>query len=311
MKKYDVIIIGAGPAGLTSALYTSRANLKTVILDRGLYGGQMNNTAGIENYPAFSDVLGGKLSKLMYKSATRFGAKYAYGDVKKIAVDKSTGQKVVKTSMGDYEAPVVIIATGAHPRHLNVVGENKYTGKGVSYCAVCDGNFFKNKPVVVVGGGNSAFSEAEYLSNIVHQVTIIIRKAHAQAEPEEINKAKNNKKIKIIYNHKVSSIYGNNTDNKGVQGVKLINDKTSDTKDFKTNAVFIYIGMIPNTKIFRNLGITNNNGWIKSNNKMQTKINGIYAVGDVRENQLRQIVTAVGDGGIAGHEAYKYLEDRH
>lgn len=307
MEKYDVIVIGAGPGGLTSAMYASRANLKTLVIDKGLYGGQMNNTAGIENYTGFSNVLGAKLGKLMFKSATRFGAQYMMGNVKRISVDGNA--RIVRTDVGNYEAPVVIIATGAKQKELGILGEKEYAGQGVSYCAVCDANFFKDKPVIVVGGGDSAFTEAEYLSHIVSKVTIVVRKSKPQAEPEEVTKAEKNPKINILYNQEVKRIYGDKQNKKGVQGVVLYNNKTETKNNFKTSAVFIYIGTLPVSSMFRNLSIVDKYGWIKSGVHMETSVPGIYAVGDIREGQLRQVVTAVGDGGIAGHQAYEYISN--
>lgn len=307
MKKYDVIIIGEGPGGMTSALYASRANLSTLMIDRGLAGGQMNNTAGIENYTGFKNILGAKLGEFMYKSSTNFGAKSTYGNVTNVKLAPNHDKIITTDERKQYEARVLIIASGARQRKLNIPGEKKYAGKGVSYCAVCDGNFFKKQPVTVIGGGDSAFTEAIYLSHIVSSVDILIRKGHPQAEPEVVDKAKKTKNINIHYSTIAKAIVGNGTK---VTGLKIsVNGKPS---QIKTSAVFIYIGILPVTKLFKNLTYRNHSildkyGWVKSNSKMQTVIPGVFAIGDVRENQLRQVVTAVGDGGIAGHEAYRYI----
>lgn len=303
MKEFDVVIIGAGPGGMTSALYASRANLSVVMLDRGLYGGQMNNTAAIENYTGFKSVMGPDLAKDMYKSSTQFGAKYAYGVVE--SIEDHGRYKIVHTDSGDYQATVVIIATGSKNRKLGILGENEYAGKGVSYCAVCDGNFFRNKKVIVVGGGNSAISEGLYLSHLVAQVVVIHRRDQLRADKVYQKRAFANPKMKFVWNSNVTKING---DGKKVTGVEVRNKKTGKTSHLTTDGIFIYIGNVPMTSAFKNLKITDAKGWIKSNDQMETRIPGIYAIGDVRENQLRQIATAVGDGGIAGQNAYEYIQ---
>ncbi len=303
MKKYDVIIIGAGPGGMTSALYASRANLSVLMLDRGIYGGQMNNTAAVENYTGFKSILGPDLAKAMYKSSVHFGAKYAYGNVQ--SVELHGNDKVVKTDSGDYEAPVVIISTGSQNRKLKVPGEKQYAGKGVSYCAVCDGNFFRNQKVAVVGGGDSAVSEGIYLAQLASQVIIIHRRHQLRAEKILQQRAFNNPKIRFVWNTNVTKIDGDSK----VSGVETLNNQTNQKGFIKVAGVFIYIGNVPMTDQFKNLKITDSRGWIKTNDQMATRIPGIFAIGDVREKQLRQIATAVGDGGIAGQNAFNYLQD--
>ncbi|XIF20465.1 MAG: thioredoxin-disulfide reductase [Acetilactobacillus jinshanensis] len=303
MKKFDVVIIGAGPGGMTSALYASRANLSVLMLDRGLYGGQMNNTAAVENYTGFKSVMGPDLAKDMYKSSTQFGAKYAYGVVK--SIEDHGRYKIVHTDSGDYQATVVIIATGSKNRKLQVPGEDKYAGKGVSYCAVCDGNFFRNKKVIVVGGGDSAVSEGLYLSHLVAQVVVIHRRDQLRAEKIYQRRAFANPKMKFVWNTNVTEIEGNGMK---VTGVKDVNNQTKQTGEIKADGIFIYIGNVPMTSQFKNLKITDDQGWIKTNDQMETRIPGIFAIGDVREKRLRQIATAVGDGGIAGQNAYEYIQ---
>lgn len=302
--KYDVIVIGAGPGGMTAALYASRANLKVAMLDRGVYGGNMNNTAEIENYPGFKTIMGPDLSEEMYQSATNFGAEFVYGNVEKIEVlDEKT--KLVKTDSGELEAPVVIIATGSESRKLGVPGEEQYSGRGVSYCAVCDGAFYKDRDVVVIGGGDSAVEEGMYLANLTASVNVVHRRDSLRAQKILQERAFKNDKIKFTWDTVVEEIQG---DEQKVTGVKAKNVKTGETTTIPADGVFIYVGSIPMTAPFQDLRITDDKGWIVTNDKMETNIPGIYAIGDVRQKTLRQITTAVGDGGIAGQEAFNYIE---
>ncbi|ANZ58456.1 thioredoxin-disulfide reductase [Fructilactobacillus lindneri] len=302
-KKYDVIVIGAGPAGMTAALYASRAELSVLMLDRGVYGGQMNNTAEIENYPGFKSILGPDLSQKMYDSSTQFGVEYGYGEV--TGIDIAGNRRVVKTADDEYEAPGVVIASGSQYRKLGVPGEQEYSGRGVSYCAVCDGAFFKGETVVVVGGGDSAIQEATYLSNIAAKVIVIHRrdKLRAQKILQERAFAKDN--IEFVWNSEVEEIEGNG---KKVTGVKIRNNQNDNIETISADGVFIYVGILPMTAAFNDIGITDEAGWIDTNDQMETKVPGIYAVGDVRKKHLRQITTAVGDGGEAGQAIFDYVE---
>jgi thioredoxin reductase (NADPH) len=304
-KQYDVIVIGAGPAGMTAALYASRANLKTALLDRGICGGQMNNTDKIENYPGFSSVQGPDLAKQMYDSTTRFGTDYVYGDVTALTVDEQ-GIKHVDTD-GDEEltAPAVIIATGSEPRKLGVTGEEEYGGRGVSYCAVCDGPFFKDEDVTVIGGGNSAIEEGLYLANLAKNVNVVHRRDSLRAEKILQDQAFKNDKMGFTWNSQVEAIEG---DGEQVTAVKVKNKETGQEQELPTKGVFIYVGAVPMSQPFAELGLTDEHGWIATDDAMQTKIPGIFAAGDIRGKRLRQITTAVGDGGIAGQEAFNYIE---
>ncbi|MBV0915044.1 MULTISPECIES: thioredoxin-disulfide reductase [Apilactobacillus] len=306
MEKYDVIIIGAGPGGMTSALYASRANLSVMMIDRGIYGGQMNNTAEIENYPGFKSILGPDLAKEMYESSTNFGAKYEYGTVE--SIEDKGDSKIVNTDQGSYEAGAVIIGTGSQYRKLGVPGEDEYGGRGVSYCAVCDGAFFKNREVVVVGGGDSAISEALYLAGLASKVTVIHRRDQLRAQKVIQDRAFANDKIEFVWDTNVTEVVG---DNMKVTGVKTINNKTNEEGEIAASGVFIYVGNNPMTEPFSNLNITDEKGWIKTNERMETSVKGIFAIGDVREKELRQVTTAVGDGGIAGQNAFEYVSSLH
>lgn len=303
-KKYDVIIIGAGPGGMTTALYASRANLKVVMLDRGAYGGNLNNTASIVNYSGFKDVQGLELAEKMYQGATQFGAEYAYGTVTSVTVD---GQlKKVTTDMGDtFVAPVMVVATGSDHRKLGVPGEEEFSGRGVSYCAVCDGAFFKDKHLVVVGGGDSAVEEGLYLTQLAAKVTVLVRRDELRAQPMLQDEAVKNAKMEFVYNTSVTEIVG---DDVKVTGVKTHNNKTGADGELAADGVFIYVGNVPLTKPFTDLGILDDQGWVKTDTLMKTSVPGIFAIGDVRETPLRQIATAVGDGAIAGQQVYQYIK---
>lgn len=302
--KYDVIVIGAGPGGMTAALYASRANLKVAMLDRGVYGGQMNNTAEVENYTGFKSILGPDLAEQMYQSSIQFGADFVYGNVEKVTVDED-GIKHVKTDSGELEAPAIVIATGSQYRKLGIPGEDEYSGKGVSYCAVCDGAFYRGKNVTTVGGGDSAVEESEYLAKLVNNVNIVHRRDQLRAQKILQDRAFANDKIGFTWNTIVTEIVG---DGKKVTGVKTHNKETNEDRLVPTDGVFIYIGNVPMTEPFKDLGITDKQGWVITDDEMKTSVPGVFAVGDVRDKKLRQITTAVGDGGIAGQGVFSYIE---
>lgn len=304
MKEYDLVVIGAGPGGMTAAMYGARANLKVAMIDRGVYGGQMNNTAEVENYPGFPSIMGPDLGEKMYKSATEQGVEFVYGDVQKIELD---GQKrIVKMDPEDITAKAVIIATGSTNRKLGIPGEEEYSGRGVSYCAVCDGAFFKDENVAVVGGGDSAISEGLYLANLAKDVDVIHRRDQLRAERVLQTRAFKNPKMEFTWDSVPVEIVG---DENKVTGVKVHNKKTDEDKVIDASGVFIYIGNVPNSEPFKDLKITDDQGWIITNDQMETTVPGIYAVGDVRQKKLRQIVTAVGEGGIAGQNAFEYISE--
>ncbi len=304
MKKYDVVVIGAGPGGMTAALYAARANLKVAMLDRGVYGGQMNNTDGIENYPGFTSIKGPELGEKMYQSATNTGVEFVYGDVQKVTFDDEHF-KHIQTDSDELVAKAVIIATGSTNRKLGIPGEEEFSGKGVSYCAVCDGAFFKDQDVSVIGGGDSSISEGLYLANLADKVTVVHHRNKLRAQRILQDRAFDNQKMDFTWDSDVTEIIGNENQ---VTGIKVHNKKTDQDEVVPTSGVFIYVGNIPNSQAFTNLKITDEAGWIKTNDEMETAIPGIYAVGDVRQKKLRQITTAVGDGGIAGQNAFEYVE---
>lgn len=303
-KIYDVIIAGAGPAGMTAAVYTSRANMPTLMIERGIPGGQMANTEEVENYPGFDSILGPELSTKMFDHAKKFGAEYAYGDIKEI-IDGDDYKTVVAGSK-QYKGRAVIITTGAEYKKLGVPGEKELGGRGVSYCAVCDGAFFKNKELFVIGGGDSAVEEGVYLTRFASKVTIVHRRDELRAQAILQQRAFDNEKIEFLWSHTVKQI---NDKNGKVGSITLVSTKTGEEQELPADGVFIYVGMVPLSKPFVNIGITNENGYIETNDKMETKVPGIFAAGDIREKTLRQIVTATGDGSIAAQAAQHYVEE--
>ncbi|WP_341201416.1 thioredoxin-disulfide reductase [Planomicrobium okeanokoites] len=303
-KIYDVIIIGAGPAGMTAAVYTSRANLSTLMIERGIPGGQMANTEEIENYPGFDHILGPDLSTKMFDHAKKFGAEYAYGDVKGIVDGEE--YKTVTAGSKEYKARAVILTTGAEYKKMGIPGETELGGRGVSYCAVCDGAFFKQKNLIVVGGGDSAVEEGVYLTRFADKVTIVHRRDELRAQKILQDRAFANDKIDFIWSHTVKEIKG---DNGKVSGVTLVSTKDGEETEKEIHGVFIYIGMLPLTKPFADLGILNDEGYVVTNEKMETSVPGIYAAGDLRDKTLRQVVTATGDGSIAAQAAQHYIEE--
>ncbi len=303
-QHYDVVIIGAGPAGMTAATYAARANMSVLMVDRGIYGGQMNNTAEIENYPGFPSVLGPELAEKMFASTTKFGVEYAFGSVEHVVAADAQTWRII-TDMDEYTASSVILATGAAYKKLGVPGEETFTGRGVSYCAVCDGAFFKREHVIVVGGGDSAIEEATYLAGIVDKVTVVHRRDKLRALQIIQDRAFANDKIDFIWNSEVEEILG--ADNR-VTGVRIRNNQTDEISTLAAAGVFIYVGLLPISEPFNDLGVTNNLGWVLTDDRMATDQPGIFAIGDVREKELRQITTAVGDAAIAGQAAYGYVE---
>ncbi|PES94765.1 thioredoxin-disulfide reductase [Bacillus cereus] len=303
-KIYDVIIIGAGPAGMTAAVYTSRANLSTLMLERGIPGGQMANTEDVENYPGYESILGPDLSNKMFEHAKKFGAEYAYGDVKEIIDGKE--YKTIIAGKKEYKARAIIVASGAEYKKIGVPGETELGGRGVSYCAVCDGAFFKGKELVVIGGGDSAVEEGVFLTRFASKVTIVHRRDTLRAQKILQDRAFQNEKVDFIWNHTIKEI---NEANGKVGSVTLVDVNSGEEQEVKTDGVFVYIGMLPLSKPFVELGITNENGYVETNERMETKVPGIFAAGDVREKMLRQIVTATGDGSIAAQSAQHYVEE--
>ena len=303
-KIYDVVIIGAGPAGMTAAVYTSRGNLSTLMIERGIPGGQMANTEEVENYPGFGHILGPELSTKMFEHAKKFGAEYAYGDVTEIIDGEE--YKTIVSGKKQYKTRAIILSTGAEYRKMGIPGEAELGGRGVSYCAVCDGAFFKNKNLIVIGGGDSAVEEGVYLTRFAEKVTIVHRRDQLRAQKILQDRAFANEKIDFIWNATVKEIH--EKDGK-VGSATLVSTVDGTESVVETDGVFVYIGMVPLTAPFASLGILNDAGYIVTNEKMETAVPGIFAAGDVRDKTLRQIVTATGDGSIAAQAVQHYVEE--
>ncbi len=299
---YDVTIIGAGPAGLTAAVYASRAGLKTLIVEKGAPGGKVFVTHLVENYPGFESVTGRELSQHMHKHAMKFGAEYKYGDV--TGIEQIEGGHKVITNMEEIDTKSVILATGTENRKLAVKGEEEFTGRGVSYCAVCDGNFFRDQDVTVIGGGNSALEEALYLADICKSVTIVHRRQEFRAEPYIVENVKKRENIKFELDAVCKEIKGDDV----VTSVVIEDVNTKERREVPTTGVFIYVGLIAMTANFAELNILDENKNIAVDKDMRTKIPGIYAAGDVTPKHLRQIATAVNDGAIAAQSVINDLK---
>ena len=301
---YDTMIIGAGPAGMTAALYAARSNLKVALLERGIYGGQMNNTAEIENYPGYARISGPELAEKMFEPLENLGVEHLFGQVEKIE-DHGDYKKII-TEDEVFETKTVILASGANHRHLGVPGEEEYNSRGVSYCAVCDGAFFRDEDLLVVGGGDSAVEEAIFLTRFAKSVTIVHRRDQLRAQKLLQERAFANEKISFIWDSVVKEIKG---DNRRVTSVVFENVKTGQSSESDFGGVFVYVGLDPVSDFVKDLGICDEAGWIVTDQHMKTAIDGIYAIGDVRQKDLRQITTAVGDGAVAGQEVYKYITE--
>lgn len=301
---YDTIIIGAGPAGMTAALYAARSNLKVALLEAGIPGGQMNNTADVENYPGYALISGPELAEKMFEPLENLGVEHVFGHVQRIE-DQGDSKKVI-TEDEVYESKTVIIATGAFHRQLNVPGEAEFNSRGVSYCAVCDGAFFRDEDLLVVGGGDSAVEEAIFLTQFAKSVTIVHRRDQLRAQKVLQDRAFANEKISFVWDSVVEAIHG---DERKVTGVTFKNIKTGETSQADFGGIFIYVGLDPVSEFVADLGIRDESGWIVTDDHMKTSVAGIYAIGNVRQKDLRQITTAVGDGAIAGQEAYKYITE--
>lgn len=301
-KMTDLIIIGAGPAGLTAAIYASRAGLEVTIIERGAPGGKMFVTHQIENYPGFEQITGRELSQTMHKHALKFGAKYQYGDVKQI-IDEGDVKKVI-TNMGEYTCRKVLIATGTENRKLGADGEERLQGAGISYCAVCDGNFFTDCDVVVVGGGNSALEEALYLADICKTVTIIHRRQEFRAESYILEKVKNKANIKFVLDANVKSFNGEEK----LSSVTVVDKNNGEEKEIVAQGAFIYVGLLPITSPFLDLGIVDSSGHIEVDERLESKKKGIFVAGDVRDKDLRQIATATNDGAVCAQNIINDLK---
>ncbi|MBU0650967.1 thioredoxin-disulfide reductase [bacterium] len=301
---YDVIIIGACPAGLTASIYTSRARLNTLIIEGTSVTSQVLITNDVENYPGFPDIISGfDLVDKMKKQVSKFNVKFTSTTVKSIS--KRDSLFILDTDDGELKSKSVIAATGSNPKKLDVPGESKFTGRGVSYCATCDGAFFKDKKVFVVGGGDTAVEEAIFLTKFASKVSIVHRRHELRAAKIIQERVFENEKIEIVWDSVITEILGD----KKVSGVKIKNVKTEKISEDVCDGVFIFVGYNPNTAFVKNLVKLDEGGHIVTDAKMKTSVVGMFACGDCRNTPLKQIITACGDGAIAGDSAQKYLEE--
>ena len=303
-RVYDTVILGGGPAGLAAAIYASRGNIKTAVVDITMFGGQPSNYLEIENYPGFPISGGYDLMEKFEEHADKFGVdKFPMEEIQ--SIDLKSEMKTIETLENIFKTKTVIIATGAKPTELGVAGEKEFKGRGVSYCAVCDGAFYRDKTVCVVGGGNSAVEEACYLTKFASKVYLIHRRDALRADKIVQERAFNNPKIEFVWNCTVQEIKGE----KCVECVLVKNVKTNEVSEIKTDGVFPYIGFTPNVDLYNGQLRQTPQGFIETDVNMKTSIDGVFAAGDVRNTPLRQVITAAADGAIAACSCVKYLEE--
>lgn len=306
MADFDLIIIGGGPGGLSAGIYASRSKLKTMIIEKGKFGGQAATTEEMENYPGFFDgTTGPQLTEQMHRHAEHFGCQFCKDEV--VDMDIEGFEKVIVTKKNRYTAKAVIISTGAEPRILGVKGESELKGKGVSYCATCDADFYEDLDVVVVGNGDAAIEEAIYLTRFAQKVSIIVVHDEGILDATKViqERAFRNEKIEFIWNSVLEEIKGDGI----VEAVAVKNLKTGQITDLETNGVFVFVGTVPRTDFLKDKITMDDRGYIPANEMMETSVDGVYAVGDVRQKFLRQVVTAAADGAIAAVAAEKYLHE--
>ena len=306
MEVFDVVVIGGGPAGLCAGLYAGRAKLKTVVLEKGVPGGQIVNTGDVEDYPGFEHIMGPELAQKMEEHCKKFGAEIRMEEVLEVYCDGE--DRVTRTDENEYRSKVVILSAGGSPNYLEIPGEKDYWGKGVSYCAICDGAFFQDEVIAVIGGGDAAVEEGLFLTKYGSKVPIIHRRDQLRATKIIQERAFNSEKIEFIWDTVVEEIVG---DDKEVKHLTLKNVKTGETDRLDVGGVFIFIGFTPNSGLVREPLDKDENGYYVTDETMQTNIPGIYAVGDVRTQVARQLTTAVGDATTAAVAAEKYIESLH
>jgi thioredoxin reductase (NADPH) len=304
-KDYDVVIAGAGPAGLTAALYAGRSKLRTLLLERMAPGGQITNTFSMENYPGFPDgISGADFAAAMEKQARKFGVEICLGEVRKLIPEGKIW--AVRTEDGEWKSQAVIVATGLEAKKLGVPGEAEMMGRGVSYCATCDGPFFQDAEIAVVGGGDSAVHEALYLTRFASRVTLIHRRDALRAEKILQERAFQNEKIEFQWDTVVARVLGES----GVEELELKNLKSRQTQKIKVRGVFFYIGLMPHTAFLESVVELDEEGYVLTDENMATSAPGIFAAGDVRQKRVRQVATAVGDGAMAAVAAERYIESQ-
>ena len=304
-EEYEIIIVGGGPAGLAAAVYAGRADRKVLLLERGLIGGQVALTMDIANYPGFAEGIDGpKLAERMRAQAERYGVEFHQAEARSISRDN--GMFTLELAEETLRSPVVIVATGSTPRKLGVPGEEELRGRGVSYCGTCDAPFFRNKRVLVVGGGDTALKEALHLAKFASEITIVHRRDEFRAEKIYQKQVLSTEKIRVLWDSKLVGIMGE----KSVQSARVHSLKTGTEENIETEGVFIFVGTTPNTSLICKLIPANCQGHIDTDIDMMTAIPGLFAVGDVREHSYRQIATAVGEGATAAMAAEHYLQEK-
>jgi thioredoxin reductase (NADPH) len=304
-KDFDTIIIGAGAAGLSAGLYASRGRVKTLIIEKGQIGGQTETTNYIDNYPgSIENPTGPLLTKRMKEQCEQFGAQIVQEEI--TSIDIIDNLFLIKTNKEEYETKTIIIATGAEPKLAGFKGEKEYRGRGISYCATCDADFFQGLDIAVIGGGDAAVEEGIYLTRFANKVTIIHRRDQLRAVKSIQEKAFQNEKIDFIWDTVVEEVKGSGI----VQSLILKNKKTEEISEFKVDGVFVYIGYVPNSELFRDLVKINDAGYIIGDEEMRTNVPGIYVAGDVRQKSLKQVITAAADGAIAGVNVEKYIAEK-
>jgi len=303
MENWDIIIIGAGSAGLSAGIYAVRSGLKTLILDEKLSGGTIADASTVVNYPGFAEISGGELAEKMTSHCRKVGA--TIHELESVTdMDLKSEEKTVKTSASTYKTKAVIYSTGSHYREIGVKGEKEFRGKGVSYCGVCDGPFFKNKRVLVVGGGNTACITTLYLSGLAAQVNVIHRRQAFRAEESLVSDISSKNNVAVLWNTEIQEIKGDTQ----VRTVSLLNNSTGKTSELAVDAVFVQIGEAPNSQLAKAAGVeTDEHGYIKVDVKQQTNLSGVFAAGDVTNQPIKQVGTAVGQGITAALEAYSFI----
>lgn len=300
---YDILIVGAGPAGMTAAIYGQRGGKKTIVFDKLSYGGQVINTAEVANYPGMPNMTGLDFAEKTYNQMKDLGAEMSYEEIAEVKDADKPIKTVITTSGKEYQCKAIIIATGSSPRPLGVENEEKFKGAGISYCATCDGAFFRNKTVAVCGGGNTALEDAEVLSDIAEKVYLVHRRDEFRADATNVKRVKGKKNVELVLDSVVTAINGE----RFIQGLEVQNKKTEEKRELKIDGLFVAIGQMPENGIFKDIVKLNKAGYIEAGENCLTGTDGIFAAGDCRTKKVRQITTAVSDGAIAALAAIEHI----
>ena len=300
---YDILIIGAGPAGMTAAIYGQRGGKKTIVFDKLSYGGQVINTAEVANYPGIPNMTGLDFADKTYNQMKDLGAEMSYEEISEIRDADKSIKTVITTSGKEYQCKAIIIATGSSPRPLGVENEDRFRGAGISYCATCDGAFFRDKTVAVCGGGNTALEDAEVLSDIAEKIYLVHRRDEFRADATNVKRVKSKKNVELVLDSVVTAIKGE----RFIQGIEVENKKTGEKRELKIDGLFVAIGQMPENDIFKDVVKLNKAGYVEAGEDCLTGTDGIFAAGDCRAKKVRQITTAVSDGAIAALAAIEHI----